>query len=74
MHSSDKHGPRQDDELDREAMAAARSNPPVRGGDWPDPEAPAERDSTGIGAPGATGATRKEEAATPLDLIPTDRE
>lgn len=37
---SDKHGAWQDDELDREAMAERRANPPVRGDNWPDPEDP----------------------------------
>ncbi|HTK61018.1 MAG TPA: hypothetical protein VL595_01535 [Pseudonocardia sp.] len=38
---SAKHGPRMDDELEREAVEAAKANPPVRGDQWPDPEDPA---------------------------------
>lgn len=35
---SSKHGPRIDDELEREAVEAARPNPPVRGTQFADPE------------------------------------
>jgi hypothetical protein len=37
---SSKHGPRVDDELEREAADVARPNLPVRGEAWPDPEDP----------------------------------
>jgi hypothetical protein len=39
---SSKHGPRVDEELEREAAEVARPNPPVRGKHWPDPEDPAD--------------------------------
>ncbi|HTF47800.1 MAG TPA: hypothetical protein VK735_10155 [Pseudonocardia sp.] len=62
---SSKHGPRMDEELEREATEAARPNPVVRGELWPDPEEPRPR-------PGSqrTDADTDADADLETDLDP----
>ena len=40
---SAKHGPRVDEEMEREAAEMARATPSVRAEQWPDPEEPLAR-------------------------------
>lgn len=61
---SSKHGPRMDDELEREAVEAARPNPSVRGDQWPDPE-----DPTNLHGARAS-ATEDVEPRTDADFLP----
>jgi len=53
-----------DEELEREAAEVARPNPPVRGGQWPDPEDPAALH--GVRA----DATQDVEPTTGADFLP----
>lgn len=42
--SSDKHGPKQDDELEHEMDAMLKGDGPARKEEWRDPEPPADDD------------------------------
>jgi hypothetical protein len=66
---SAKHSPRLDDELEREAIIAARANPPVRPQDFPDPDEPPEHGNAAP-APGAEGASQPDPAR-PIPEPPT---
>ncbi|WP_035812033.1 hypothetical protein [Jiangella gansuensis] len=44
QRGSDKHGPRQDDELKHELEGMERSGQPTRVEEWRDPEPPADDD------------------------------
>jgi hypothetical protein len=46
---SAKHGPRIDEEMEREAAEMARATPSVRAEQWPDPEEPEARPGGAVG-------------------------
>ncbi|HEY2204704.1 MAG TPA: hypothetical protein VGH99_09545 [Pseudonocardia sp.] len=47
QRGNDKHGPRMDEEMEREATLVARSQPPLHSTDWADPENPDPADTRG---------------------------
>ena len=44
QRGSDKHGPRQDEQLQHELEGTLRANRPTRAHEWLDPEPPADDD------------------------------
>lgn len=63
QRDSDRHGPRMDDELDRELRNVMQANRTSRAEEWRDPELPAEDDP----GPGLGDLTNARPETGPVD-------